>query len=148
MPHPPPSDTDLSERLAVPGRSLGERETPHREGLNQARSCAETLRARTAAALECFHAAATESGAPHLQVELGEIRVDEKHLRAVEFDLRRGRHKAVVTCKSRGEVTLVGPFQTGKTEGPCRSFPIDADAELRAALGSFLEGFLEEAATP
>ena len=101
-----------------------------------------------AAALERFHAACAAAGAPHLRVEIGEVRADDKHLRAVEFDLTRGRHRAIVTAKSRGDVTLVGPFRTGKTEGPCLSFPIDAEAELRAALVSFLERFLEEAATP
>jgi hypothetical protein len=45
-------------------------------------------------------------------------------------------------------VTLVGPFRTGKPEGPCKTFPWDAREELDAALGDFLERFLEEAATP
>ena len=76
------------------------------------------------------------------------MRVDDKHLRAVEFDLVRGRHKAIVTAKSRGEITLVGPFRIGKEEGPCLSFPFDAKDEIRSALASFLERFLEEAATP
>ena len=53
-----------------------------------------------------------------------------------------------MTVKSRGEITLVGPFHAGKTEGPCKSFPYGADDELRAALGDFLEEFLTEAATP
>ena len=63
-------------------------------------------------------------------------------------DLRRGRHQAIVTVKSRGEVTLVGPFRAGKVEGPCKSFPFDAEPEIEAELGSFLERFLHEAATP
>ncbi len=42
----------------------------------------------------------------------------------------------------------MGPFRTGKAEGPCLSFPFDAEAELEKALGDFLEQFLEEAATP
>jgi hypothetical protein len=53
-----------------------------------------------------------------------------------------------VTVKSRGEVTLVGPFRSGKEEGPCRSFPMDAELEISAALGDFLERFLDQAATP
>jgi hypothetical protein len=81
-------------------------------------------------------------------VEVGELRVDDKHLRAMEFELRRGRHRAIVTAKSRGEVTLVGPFRAGKAEGPCKSFPFEAPEELRRALGDFLERFVEEAATP
>jgi len=50
--------------------------------------------------------------------------------------------------KCRGEVTLVGPFRLGKAEGPCRSFPIDADAEIERALGDFLCAFVEEATSP
>ncbi|MGH0029740.1 MAG: hypothetical protein ACQGVC_08110 [Myxococcota bacterium] len=138
----------LGPRLAALGRSLGEREAGHREELAAARACAERLRGDVAAALEQFHAAAEAAGAPHLRVELSEIRLDDKHLRAVEFDLVRGRHKAIVVAKSRGELTLVGPFHTGKPEGPCRSFPFDARPEIEQALGTFLESFLEEAATP
>ncbi len=146
MPEDPCSD--LGERLEALGRALGAREAEHRAGLDQARACAEKLRSEVATALERFHEAAAAAGAPHLRIELSDTRVDDKHLRSVEFDLQRGRYKAIVTAKGRGEVTLVGPFRTGKTEGPCLSFPIDAEAELRAALGTFLERFLEEAATP
>ena len=76
------------------------------------------------------------------------MRIDDKHLRSVEFELWRGRYRAIVTAKSRGDITFVGPFQSGKTEGPCKSFPIDARDEVSGALVSFLESFLEEAATP
>jgi hypothetical protein len=79
---------------------------------------------------------------------VGPVRLDEKHLRAIEFDVRRGRHVGLVIVKARGEVTLVGPFRSGKNEGPCRTFPWDADADIRGALGDFLERFLEEAAAP
>ena len=144
----PPPETDLGSRLEVLGRTLGAREAEHRAGLDAARACAESLRAQIAAALERFHRAAAEAGAPHLRVDLSEIRPDDKHLRAVEFELGRGRHKAIVTAKSRGEVTLVGPFRSGKNEGPCLTFPLDAGEELAAALGAFLARFLEEAATP
>ncbi len=146
MPEDPRSD--LGARLEALGRSLGAREAEHRAGLDQARACAEKLHSEVAAALERFHEAAAVAGAPHLRIELSDTRVDDKHLRSVEFDLQRGRHKAIVTAKGRGEVSLVGPFRTGKTEGPCLRFPIDAEAELRGALGTFLERFLEEAATP
>jgi hypothetical protein len=130
------------------GRSLGEREAAYGEALATGRAKAAALHARVAAALDRFHEAASKAGSDHLRIELGAPRTDEKHLRSVEFDLRRGRHRAIVTVKSRGEVTLVGPFRSGKTEGPCRSFPIDADAEIDAALGDFLASFLEEAASP
>jgi hypothetical protein len=144
----PDATRDLGERLEALGRAVGAREFAHREGLGRARQCAEELRREVAGALERFHDAAARAGAPHLRVELSALRTDDKHLRSVEFDLSRGRYRAIVTAKSRGDVTLVGPFRTGKTEGPCRSFPIDARDEVLEALGSFLEQFLEEAATP
>lgn len=144
----PPAAADLGARLASLGRRLGERESAHAQGLEQARSEAERLRAQVARALEGFHAAAATSGAPHLRITLGDVRVDDKHLRAVEFDLVRGRHKAVITAKSKGELTLVGPFRIGKEEGPCLSFPFGARDEIDHALASFLERFLEEASTP
>jgi hypothetical protein len=139
---------DLGERLEALGRSLGERESAHRAALEEARARAEALRGEVAAALERFHAAAAAAGAPHLRVAVGPVRLDDKHLRAVEFDLERGRHRAIVTVKSRGEVTLVGPFRAGKIEGPCLSFPFAAQDDLRRALGEFLARFLEEASTP
>ena len=138
----------LGDRLASLGRGLGEREAPHAEGLERARACAESLHEQVAAALAAFHGAAANAGAPHLQIELSPVRIDAKHLRSVEFELARGRHRAIVTAKSRGDVTLVGPFRSGKIEGPCKSFPIDAVDEVQGALAGFLESFLEEAATP
>ena len=123
-----PGMQPLTDRLRELGRELAARELEHRD------------------ALEGWHEAV--AGAPQLAVRVGEIRPDDKHVRAVEFDLTRGRHRAIVTVKSRGDVTLVGPFHAGKTEGPCKSFPFGADAEIRKALGDFLERFLTEAATP
>jgi hypothetical protein len=142
------SPSALAARLATLGRELGQREAEHGEGLERARKCVEELRAEVAAALDGFHREAASAGAPHLRVEISPVRVDDKHLRSVEFELVRGRHRAIVTAKSRGDVTFVGPFKSGKTEGPCKSFPIDARDEVGSALADFLEGFLEEAATP
>lgn len=130
------------------GRELGEREGAHRAELDEARRLAAALRAQVAEALDGFREAVSAAGAPQLGVTLGELRPDDKHVRAVEFDLLRGRHRAIVTVKARGDVTLVGPFHAGKTEGPCKSFPFSAEAELASALGDFLERFLSEAATP
>lgn len=138
----------LGDELERLGQVLGEREAGHRAALDEARAKADTLRSAIATALDRFHAAAAKAGAPHLEVQLGEPRVDDKHLRAIEFELRRGRHVAIVTVKSRGDVTLVGPFRAGKTEGPCRTFPFDAEREIDEALVGFLSNFLEEAATP
>lgn len=134
--------------MARLGRELGEREGAHRADLDEARRRAAALRAAVQDALEGFREAVAAAGAPQLEVRLGELRPDDKHVRAVEFDLARGRHRAIVTVKARGEVTLVGPFHAGKTEGPCKTFPFAADAELQKALGDFLERFLTEAATP
>ena len=139
---------DLGARLEALGRTLGSREAEHAAAFGAARARIQGLHARVAEAVERFHTTARAAGAPQLRVELTEIRVDDKHLRALEFDLLRGRHKAVVTARSRGDVTLVGPFRTGKAEGPCRSFAADATEELESALADFLESFLEEAAAP
>jgi len=144
----PPDGQGLEARLAEVGRRLGEREAEHSRALASARSRAEELRAEVARALEAFHASAEGAGAPQLRVALGEVRLDDKHTRSLQFDLARGRCAGIVTVKSRGEVTLVGPFQRGKAEGPCLSFPFEAEAELRKALGDFLERFLEEGAHP
>jgi hypothetical protein len=138
----------LREHLREVGRELAAREVEHREALAAARAEAERLRADVAQALAGYREALEEAGAPQLAVEVGEIRPDDKHVRAVEFELLRGRHRAIVTVKSRGEVTLVGPFHAGKTEGPCKSFPFAAEDEIRRALGEFLERFVREAATP
>jgi hypothetical protein len=150
----------LANRLEALGRRLGEREASHGDPLARARAKAEALHDRVTLGVARFCAAAEAAGAPALDIELGAPRLDDKHVRAVEFDLRRGRHGAVVTVKSRGEVTLVGPFQIGKAEGPCRSFPfaIGQEAEpdragadneaLEEALGDFLERFFEAALSP
>jgi len=137
----------LSERIESIAHDLAKRESRHREDVERARSRATELHAEVEAAISRFNAVVSES-VPYLQVSLTPPRIDDKHLHSVEFDLERGRHRAVVTVKSKGEVTLVGPFRAGKNEGPCRTFPIDADAEIEAALGDFLERFLEEAAAP
>jgi hypothetical protein len=142
------SQSPLAQRLAQLGKALGEREAEHKDAIAEAWRCAGELRVEVSAALDAFTAAAERAGAPQLAIRLGETRTDDKHLRSVEFDLARGRHRAIVVVKSRGEVTLVGPFHQGKAEGPCKSFPFGAQAEIRAALGDFLEKFLAEAATP
>ncbi|MGH0036156.1 MAG: hypothetical protein ACQGVK_14105 [Myxococcota bacterium] len=144
----PTAPSALAERLEALGREVGEREAGHASDLAQARSVAESLHALVAAAVARFNGAAKASGAPHAELLLGSIRVDDKHLRALEFDLQRGRSRAIVTVKSRGDVTLVGPFHRGKTEGPCRTFPAEARSEIEAALGDFLARFVEEATAP
>jgi len=128
-------------------RTVAGREAAHAEDLARARLRADSLHARVEAAIGRFNEVVAE-GVSDLHVDVTPPRVDDKHLHAIEFDLERGRHRAIVTVKSKGEVTLVGPFRAGKNEGPCRSFPFDEEAELEDALGDFLERFLEEAAAP
>jgi len=137
----------LNERIEALARDVAKRESAHAEAIARARAKAEALHGVVAGAVETFNAVVRES-VPHLEVRLTPPRTDDKHLHSVEFDLERGRHRGVITAKSKGEVTLVGPFRAGKNEGPCRSFPFDAEQELEAALTDFLERFLEEAATP
>ncbi|MGI9589996.1 MAG: hypothetical protein ACR2P8_01405 [Myxococcota bacterium] len=148
MPEASDASPDWTARLEALGRELGQREAEHRDALERARGFAEKLRGQVADALERFHSASAAAGAPHLRVELSPIRIDDKHLRAIEFNLVRGRHKAVVVAKARGDVTLVGPFHIGKNEGPCKSFPMESESELQQALGDFLARFVEEAAAP
>jgi hypothetical protein len=138
----------LREELEKLGRELGTREAEHGAALEAARERAVSLHAAVAEGLAGFREGAAAAGASHLDVELSEPRLDDKHVRSVEFDLWRGRYRAIVTVKSRGDVTLVGPFHAGKTEGPCKSFPFDAEAEIQDALTEFLERFLNEAVTP
>ena len=138
----------LRDRMRALGQELAAREAEHRAALDEARQHAARLRAEVAEALAGWREALDAMGAPQLAVVLGELRPDDKHVRAVEFDVTRGRHRALVTVKARGDVTLVGPFHAGKTEGPCKSFPFAAEDEMRKALGDFLERFLTEAATP
>lgn len=160
---PASGEEALRRRLGALGAELAAREAPHRDGLVRATREAERLRHLVAQGLEAYHAAVAAGGAPELRVELGPVRPDEKHVRAVQFDLARGRHRALVTVRSRGEVTLVGPFKAGRTEGPCKTFPLleagsveagrdeagEGEAgELANALAEFLEAFLQEAATP
>jgi len=127
---------------------MGEREAGHRDRLAAARSKAEDLHGRVSAALDRFIAAAEATGSPVLGIELSEPRLDDKHIRAIEFDLCRGRHGALVTVKSEGEITLVGPFRIGKAEAPCRSFSWESAPEFDEALADFLERFLEVAMSP
>ena len=138
---------ELEERIEALGVSLADQESGHAEALAMARRFGERIHARVEALLARFHAAVRER-APQLAIAQSPLRTDDKHLRALEFELARGRHRAIVTVKSRGEITLVGPFRTGKTEGPCKSFPLDAEDDIESALGDFLVEFIEEAANP
>lgn len=137
----------LNERIEAVARDLVQRERTHTKSIEIARHKAAELHAEVCGAIDRFNAVVGDS-IPYLRVEVSSPRIDDKHLHAVEFDLERGRHRAIVTVKAKGEVTLVGPFRSGKAEGPCRSFAFRAEEDLADAMGDFLERFLEEAAAP
>jgi hypothetical protein len=137
----------LNDRVEALARELAQRENKHVEAIERAHYKAAELHRQVAAVIDRFNVVVGES-VPYLEVAVSSPRVDDKHLHAVEFDLERGRHRAIVTVKAKGEVTLVGPFRSGKTEGPCRSFAFSAEEDLADALGDFLESFLEAAAAP
>jgi hypothetical protein len=139
---------ELEQRLEDLGREIGEREAAHSAALEAAGQRAGELRADVSAAIDRFNDAVAKAGAPQMRVIVSDVRADDKHVRSFEFEVYRGRHRAIVTVKSRAEVTLVGPFRSGKVEGPCRSFPLEGSAEFDRALVDFLGAFVEEAATP
>ena len=138
----------VDERMAELGRALGAREAGHAGELEAAREVALELHGFLSDALGHFHRAVGEAGAPHLRIEIGTPRLDAKHVRAIEFDLRRGRTRAIVVVKSRGDVTLVGPFAMGKAEGPCRSIAIDSPTQIREGLEELFVRFLDAAVQP
>ena len=138
----------LSDELSEIGKRLAARENEEAAKLEHVRTRAAELHARVKAGLQAFELAAKEAGAPHLAVELSDPRIDDKHLHAVQFDVARGRHRVIVTVKSKGAVTLVGPFKDGKEEGPCKQHEIDDDPGIDAGLSKVLAEFLERAFTP
>ncbi len=144
----PGSENPLRARLAALGAELGAREAQHRDQLEEARGTADRLHKSVVDAVEGFHEAAAGAGSPHLRLEVSEPELDQKHVRAIEFEVRRGRIVGIVTVKARGDVTLVGPFRRGKNEGPCRSIGVHEREELDRALEEFIGNVAEEAASP
>ncbi len=138
----------LADQLEEIGRRLGARESAQAEQLEHARKRAGELHMRVRDGLEGFYRGCRDAGATHLEVDLSQPRIDDKHLHSVQFDLARGRHRMIVTVKSKGEVTLVGPFDAGKPEGPCKSFALEDDPAIDEALGVVLGEFLELAFVP
>jgi len=138
---------NLNERIEAIAEDVAKREESHSEAMAQARTKAGELHGVVSTAIERFNDTVSNR-VPELHIDVSAPRIDDKHIHAVEFELGRGRHRAVVTVKSKGEVTLVGPFRTGKKEGPCRSFPVAASDDIEDAMGDFLERFLQEAVSP
>ena len=137
----------LDERIDAIARSLREREARHADAMASARAKADQLHATATAAIARFSDAVGDA-LPGLRVDVSDPRLDDKHVHAIEFDLERGRHRAIVTVKSKSEVIFVGPFRVGKNEGPCKTLPFDPHGDLEDALGDLIERFLEEATNP
>lgn len=135
----------LDDRMNEAGTRFGQREAEHADALSAVRGHARTLHAKVRKALDGFEQAAAEAGSPHLKIVLSDPELDAKHIRAVQFEIARGRTRAIVTAKSRGDVTLVGPFDHGKPEKPCRSLSLDDPGPIEEALGDLLEQFLDQA---
>ncbi len=143
-----PAPGSIRDLLGALGSEIGAREAEHAAALGRAFSEARRLHALLADAVEAFHVALEAAGSAEIRITLGEPRLDEKHVRAVQFELLRGRTVALIVVKSRGDVTLVGPFQSGKTEGPCQSVPFAEPAAVEAALADFVARFIEQATAP
>ncbi|MDP6981051.1 MAG: hypothetical protein QF570_21020 [Myxococcota bacterium] len=133
----------MSERLEGIGAGLREREEAEREKLEYAWKRAGEIHGRVEAGLAGFARGA--GGVEHLAVELSAPRRDDKHFHAVQFDVSRGRHRVIATVKTKGVVTLVGPFKDGDTEGPCKRIDLDDDAAIDAGLEAVLADFLDTA---
>lgn len=144
----PSSPGSLRARLESLGREIGAREAAEAAAVAAAFDVARRLHAAVVDAVAALHASLETAGSPHLRVAVGAPRLDEKHVRAVQFEVTRGRTVALVSVKSRGDVTLVGPFRAGKTEGPCQSVPFADDRAVDEALAAFLARFVDEAFAP
>ena len=121
------------ERFTALARELAERDRELPAQLADAARHAERLREHAAACVAAFCASARAEGAAHLTaIHVGPVEPDEKHVDCCQFRIERGRWLAVCVAKAKGVATLVGPFQRGKSEGPCRDVAFDAADALEA----------------
>ncbi len=133
------------EPFTALARELAERDRELPLRLADAARHAERLRLHADACVAEFCAAARAEGAEYLtSVRVGPVEPDEKHVDCWQFRIERGRWAAVCVVKARGVATLVGPFQRGKSERPCRDVAFDAPAAF-AALETLLLALLREA---
>ena len=131
-----------TERLEALAREIASREAGRGPSRARARRLAERLRVEVERAVARFVRAAAEAGAPHLDlIRVGSIDPDDKSVRAFQLRVTRGRHVAIVVCKDRGEVMLVGPFRQGDAEGPCDPIHLE-QADSAAQLEDRLEAML------
>lgn len=148
-------DSQITQRALQRGREFGAREAEQVHALAEARQLAEEFRDRVEKIIASFQQGLGEAGATHLCDRslfcISPVSLDDKHIRAVGFSVQRGRYKICVVVKTKGSVTLVGPFHLGKKEGPCRKFAVPANEtarhELEAELVDLLHAFFDEAMT-
>ncbi len=127
-----------TERLEQLARELAARDVGLTTTLQEVRETAEQLRGRAHALVEAFKQAARDSDAPHLaHLEVGPVGPDDRHVGCIQFRVARGRWEVVCVGKTKGEVTLVGPFRRGKPEKPCADYPLRG-AEVERALEELL----------
>ena len=130
-------------RFTTLGREIAAREAGRSDARRRARDLAARLHGEATAAVARFAAAAREAGAPHLDlITISPVEPDDKSIRAFQFKVRRGRFEAIVVCKDRGEVMLVGPFRRGDDEGPCNPIHLEEGQDAQRRIGEDLETLL------
>jgi hypothetical protein len=130
------------EQLAA---ALADRDRDVSTSLGSVRPALEALRSCALDAIQAFVRSAREHGGAHLtDVGVGPVEPDEKHVDCLQFQVMRGRWKLTCVGKTRGVVTVVGPFRHGEPEKPCAEFPLPS-AEAEAGLEDRLLALLREA---
>lgn len=97
---------------------------------DRAQTIARRMRDLAVGLVDRFARIVREEGAPHLDlIHVGEVEPDDKSVRAFQVRLERGRFRALIVSKDRGEVMLVGPFKASGAQEPCQAIRLD-EADL------------------
>jgi hypothetical protein len=133
------------ERFARLAQELASRDRGLPSRLGEIREPAHRLRGLAANAVRAFRQAAREQGAWHLvDLHVGPVEPDEKHVDCLQVRIQRGRWEALVVVKAKGKATLVGPFRRGGAEGPCSDFALD-DPAVGRSVEDLVEGLIVKA---
>jgi len=134
-----------TQRFEALAQTLAERDRSLASAILAVEPALEVLRERAARAVAVFVNVALEHRVPHLtHLSVGPVEPDEKHIDCLQFKVRRGRWEIVCVGKPRGVVTLVGPYRSGKQEGPCSEHPLHGN-EVEAALDDRLVELIQSA---
>jgi hypothetical protein len=127
-------------------QEIAAREVGRQEARRRAQDLAHRLHARAREALDRFGRAVREAGAPHLDlVGLDPVEPDDKSVRAFQFRIHRGAFTALVVCRDRGEMMLVGPFKRGHAEEPCHALSLDqGEGALEEAIDGLMTALIEQ----